>query len=216
MNEQIDAYFNDANLWKEILPALRQVVLARGLTEDWKWGTPCYSLSGKNVVMISAFKAYCCVSFFKGALLKDEEGVLSKPGENTQAVRILKFTHADQMPTNIPFLQNFLHQAIALEKAGVQVEMAQPNDLALVEELVQKLANDDTFKQAFEALTPGRQRGYNLYFSAAKQAVSRIKRIQTYEARILSGKGINDCVCGLSKRMPGCDGSHKFMGQNGK
>ncbi len=214
MNEQIDAFFNQAKLWKEILPALRQEVLASGLTEDWKWGTPCYSLAGKNVVMISSFKAYCCVSFFKGALLQDAAEVLSKSGENTQAVRILKFTHADQVATHIPLLKNYLQQAIELEKAGAQVELAQPNELVLVEELVQKLESDSAFKQAFEALTPGRQRAYNLYFSAAKQATSRINRIQTYEARILSGKGINDCVCGLSKRMPGCDGSHKFIVKN--
>lgn len=177
--------------WTEELKELRQLALECGLTEEVKWGVPCYTYSGKNVVLVSAFKEYAALSFFKGSLLSDPEGILQKPGENSQAGRLIKFIALEDIYELKQILQTYIFEAIEVEKAGLKVEF-KANPEPIPEELQQKMDDDFYFKEAFESLTPGRQRGYILYFSQAKQAKTRIERIEKWTAKILNGEGIHD------------------------
>ena len=211
MNPTADKYFLDAPQWQEELIQLRKIVLETNLTEMIKWGVPCYVFQESNVVLLGAFKAFCSISFFKGSLLQDPNGILSKPGENSQSVRMLKFTDLDQIRQLEPVIRAYIFEAIEIEKAGLKPALEKSVDLEFPEEFLQILDKDAAFKAAFTALTPGRQRGYNLFFTAAKQPATRITRIEKYRQQILDGKGINDCTCGLSKKMPSCDGSHKAI-----
>lgn len=190
---------------------LRLLLLDCGLTEEFKWRNPCYSFQGNNVVLIGSFKEYCALSFFKGTLLQDSNGLLSKPGENSQAVRFFKFTNLEEIIEQKSIIKAYIYEAIEIEKAGLKVIFKSNTELELVAELQIALDKNPSLKIAFKALTPGRQRAYNLYFSAAKQSKTRETRIENYIPRILNGKGINDCTCGLSKKMPNCDGSHKYI-----
>jgi uncharacterized protein YdeI (YjbR/CyaY-like superfamily) len=190
---------------------LRLLLLDCGLTEEFKWRTPCYSFQGNNVVLIGSFKEYCALSFFKGTLLQDSNEILSKPGENSQAVRFFKFTNLEEIIEQKSIIKAYIYEAIEIEKAGLKVNFKSNTELELVAELQNTLAKNPALKTAFQALTPGRQRAYNLYFSAPKQSKTRETRIEKYTPRILNGKGINDCTCGLSKKMPNCDGSHKYI-----
>ncbi len=211
MNPTANKYFLDAPQWNEELIELRKIVLGSQLTEMIKWGVPCYVFQESNVVLLGAFKAFCSISFFKGSLMKDLNGILLKPGENSQSARMIKFTHLDQIRELEPVIKTYILEAIELEKTGLKPIVDKSMELVFPEELLQILDQDAAFKAAFSALTPGRQRGYNLFFTAAKQPATRISRIEKYRQQILDGKGINDCTCGLSKKMPSCDGSHKAI-----
>jgi len=211
MNPTADKYFLDAPQWQEELMQLRKIVLETNLTEMIKWGVPCYVFQESNVVLLGAFKAFCSISFFKGSLLQDPNVILTKPGENSQSVRMIKFTHLDEIRELEPVIRAYIFEAIEIEKAGIKPALEKSVDLEFPEEFLQILDQDAALKAAFTALTPGRQRGYNLFFTAAKQPATRITRIEKYRQQILDGKGINDCTCGLSKKMPSCDGSHKAI-----
>lgn len=210
-NPEVDVFFENIKQWKAELEQLRTILIDCGLTEDLKWKQPCYSFKGKNICIIGGFKDFCVLSFFKGVLLQDTAGILVKQGENTQSARIVKITELEQIATLKATLKAYIFEAIEVEKVGLEVPFKSNDELVLVEELQTKLDADVTFRAAFTALTPGRQRAYNLYFSGAKQAKSRLDRIEKYTPKILNGKGINDCTCGHSKRMPTCDGSHKYL-----
>jgi uncharacterized protein YdeI (YjbR/CyaY-like superfamily) len=210
MNPEVDLYISKVKKWQDELEKLRAIVLDCQLTEELKWRVPCYTYKNGNVVLINSFKDFCTLSFFKGALLNDTNNVLIKQGENTQSARIIRFTSVNEIIEMEAIIKTYIYEAIEVEKAGLKVELNN-KELEFPEELLIKLNENPEFKIAFEALTPGRQRAYNLFFSDSKQSKTREARIEKYEQRILNGKGINDCVCGLSKKMPSCDGSHKFI-----
>ena len=211
MNPKVDDFISSAKKWQLEMEQLRLLLLDCGLIEEFKWRTPCYSFQENNVVLISSFKEYCALSFFKGSLLQDSNGILSKPGENSQAMRFFKFTNREEIQELKSIIKNYVYEAIEIEKAGLKVIFKSNTELELVEELQNTLAQNPDLKTAFQALTLGRQRAYNLYFSAPKQSKTRENRIEKYTQRILNGKGINDCICGLSKKMPSCDGSHNYI-----
>lgn len=211
MNPEVEAYFEKAKQWQDEMRELRKIVLDCHLAEAFKWRAPCYTFEQSNVVMISGFKEYCALSFFKGALLKDARGILAKPGENTRSARLIRFTALQEIVEMEAILKAYIHEAIQIEKAGLKVDFEKDRALSLPEELQQKLEDLPALKVAFEALTPGRQRAYVLHFTAAKQPKTRESRIEACMPRILDGKGPNDCICGQSKKMPNCDGSHKHI-----
>lgn len=211
MNPKVDTFLNQADKWQEEMEELRTILLDCDLIEEWKWRSPCYTFKGSNVAVIGGFKTHCVLSFFKGALLHDADGILDKPGENSQAARVIRFTNLQEIREKEATLKAYIFEAIEVEKAGLSVDYKENETLVLPEELLIKFEELPVFKMAFEALTPGRQRGYNLFFSAGKQSKTRMSRIEKYVQRILDGKGINDCVCGLSSKMPSCDGSHKYI-----
>ena len=211
MNSTADKYFLDASQWQEELKQLRKIALGTQLTETIKWGGPCYVFGESNIILLGSFKAFCSISFLKGSLMQDPDGILLKPGENSQVARMLKFTDLDQIRQLEPVIKAYIVEAIEIEKAGLKPVLEKSADLEFPEELLQILDKDAAFKAAFTSLTPGRQRGYNLFFTAPKQSATRITRIDKYRQQILDGKGINDCTCGLSKKMPSCDGSHKAL-----
>ncbi|MEW4561779.1 YdeI/OmpD-associated family protein [Bremerella sp. JC770] len=207
MNPNVDDYIERHPRWQKELTQLRTLVLASQLTEDWKWRAPCYTLNNKNVVMIAAFKNDCVLSFFKGPLLKDPDSLLTAPGENSRTFRVVRFTDAKQITKLKSKLKFLIDQAIEVERSGKQLEASKGPD-EFPAELQTKLQEDPNLKQAFEQLTPGRQRAYVMHFAAAKQSKTRTARIKKFTPRILDGKGMNDCVCGLTQKPPGCDGSH--------
>jgi uncharacterized protein YdeI (YjbR/CyaY-like superfamily) len=211
MNPQIDELIRNSKSWRSEMEALRQILLNCGLTEEYKWRQACYTHQAKNIAIIGAFKDYCGLAFFKGVLLMDEEKLLVSAGENSQSSRLLKFTGVNQIHSIEATIKAYIFEAIEVEKAGLKVEFKKSKNLDFPEELTEKMEKEPVFKAAFESLTPGRQRAYNLFFSGAKQSATRVTRIEKYVDRILKGKGINDCVCGHSKRMPNCDGSHKYI-----
>ncbi|RPG38495.1 MAG: hypothetical protein CBB72_000985 [Muricauda sp. TMED12] len=178
--------------WQDELKYLRRLVLDCGLTEELKWSMPCYTHQSKNILMITAFKNNCTLSFFKGSLLKDEQGILEKPGENSQVARVLRFTQVDQISTLENVLKAYIYEAIEVEKAGLQVKLKKTAEFDMPEELQNKLDEDEAFKTAFEALTPGRQRGYMLHIAQAKQSKTRINRIEKCIPNIYKGKGYNE------------------------
>lgn len=210
-NPSIDEFFENTIKWQQELTLLRSIVLDCSLTEELKWKQPCYTFKNKNILMIGGFKENCFISFFKGILLQDQEGLLVSPGENSQSVRMMKFTNSKEISDISSLLKSYIYEAIEVEKAGLRVAIKKAEELILIDELKEALTHDSKLNDAFKALTPGRQRAYNIFFSGAKQASTRISRIDNYKQRILNGKGFNDCTCGLSKRMPTCDGSHKVL-----
>ena len=210
MNPQVDEYLERLQKWPEELEVLRSIALECMLTETVKWGVPCYTNQDANILILGSYKDFCCISLFKGVLMSDPHGILTSPGENSQSVRMVKFTSLQEIIKLKPILKEYIYEAIEVENMGLKVETKKLSDLEFAEELIQVFSQDAAFKLAFEALTPGRQRAYNLFFTAAKQPATRLSRIEKYRQQILDGKGINDCTCGLSKRMPTCDGSHKF------
>jgi uncharacterized protein YdeI (YjbR/CyaY-like superfamily) len=212
MNPGVDLFLDKVKKWKPELSALRKIILTTKLVEEVKWGAPCYTFESKNIVLIQGFKEYCVIAFFKGSLLKDAKKVLLKSGENTQASRKIQFTSVEEIKKHETIIKAYIKEAIALEKAGVKVAYKTNDQLVFPEEFQKQLKKNKALKTAFEKLTPGRQRAYNLFFSGAKQSETREARIQKYISRILDGKGIDDCTCGLSKRYPYCDGSHKELG----
>ncbi len=211
MNPAIDAYIEELTEWREEMIYLRKMVLACNLQEEQKWGQPCYCLGNKNIVLIHGFKDYCALLFMKGSLLSDSHKLLIQQTENVQAGRQIRFTNLQQIIELEPILKAYIFEAIEVEKAGIKVPMKKHEDFVVPEELTSKFDELPSLKEAFYALTPGRQRAYILHFSGSKNSVTRITRIDKYIPRIMNGKGITDCTCGLSKRMPNCDGSHKQL-----
>ena len=187
-----DAYFAKAKTWHEEMLRLREIVLDCGLDEDIKWGKPCYTSEGKNIVIFQPFKETCTLMLFKGALLKDPKGVLSSQGEQSQSSRVMRFTSVGEVEKLASTLKRFLKEAIAVEKAGLKVELKNIEERPIPEELEQKFKAMPKLKKAFEALTPGRQRAYLMHFAAAKQAATRASRIEKCVDRILAGKGMMD------------------------
>ena len=211
MNPELELYFSDLGLYKPILNQLRAIVLSCGLMEEVKWKGPCYTYQGKNIVMLGNFKDNCVISFFKGSLLQDSEGFLSKPGENSQVFRIIRFKSMDDFIKVGPFLKAYIFEAIEIEKSGIKLPSIDIATMEIPDELTQNFKGNEQFKMAFESLTPGRQRAYIMFFSAAKNAQARFDRIEKFKNQIMDGKGMNDCTCGLSRKMPACDGSHKIL-----
>jgi uncharacterized protein YdeI (YjbR/CyaY-like superfamily) len=213
MNTKVDDYIDRADKWADEMRKLRAILLDCLLTEEFKWGVPCYTYGSKNIILITAFKEYCGIAFFKGSLLSDEKKILYQQTENSQASRLIRFTNLPEIVEMEALLKTYIFEAIEIEKSGLKVERKKHEDYVLPDELIQKFGEMPTLKTAFEALTPGRQRGYLLHFAGSNNSATRMGRIEKYIGRILKGQGITDCVCGLSKKMPGCDGSHKFINQ---
>lgn len=209
INPDVDFYFNKPRKWHDEIEKLRTIILDCELTEELKWGVPCYTFEKNNIVLIHTFKEYCAILFFKGALLKDPNGILIQQTENTQSARQVRFTSVHQIVEMETVLKDYINEAIEVDKSGAKVDFKKNAVIAIPEELQKKLDERPEFKTAFEALTPGRQKAYNLYFSEPKQSKTRETRIEKYIPQILNAKGLKDCTCGLSKRMPNCDGSHK-------
>lgn len=177
--------------WTQELLLIRDLILSCGLTEELKWGTPCYTFNGSNVLMISAFMDYCCISFFKGALLKDEKRLLVSPGPNSQAARLFKFTNIEGITSIKTDILSYVAEAVEIEKAGRKIVFRKEPE-PRPEELLEIFASDPLLESAFDALTPGRQRGYILHFSAPKKSETRIRRIEKWIPMILNGYGIHD------------------------
>jgi len=180
------------NTWRNGLTRLREVVLDTPLTEDRKWGSPCYTFNGHNVVMIGAFNSNYVLSFMKGALLKDPHQLLEAPGEHTQSGRVIRFTNAERVTELAPILKDYLLEAIEIEKAGLKVEFKQTDDYEVPTELQEALDSDTALRDAFQALTPGRQRSYLIHFGSAKQSKTRAARVERCREKIFLGKGFSE------------------------
>lgn len=191
-NPKVDEIIGKAKRWKEEYTKLREIILSCELTEEVKWGNPCYTLQKKNVVLIHGFKEYCALLFMKGALLKDPQGILIQQTENVQAARQIRFTSVQEIIDLEPVLKAYIQKAITVEASGQSVEFKKSAEISIPEELQLKFAELPALKTAFEALTPGRQRAYSLYFSDPKQAKTRVARVEKYVQQILGGKGLND------------------------
>jgi len=192
MNPKVDEFLSKAQKWREEFEKLRMIVLGCELTEELKWGVPCYTFEKKNIVLIHGFKEYCALLFVKGALLKDAQGILVQQTANTQASRQIRFTNVQEIVEMEPTLKAYIHEAIEAEKAGLKVDFKETVEFTIPEEFQKKLDEIPALKTAFEALTPGRQRAYLLYFSAPKQSKTRVSRVEKCMPRILDGKGLND------------------------
>jgi len=190
MNPKVDAYLSTVTKWQDEIVRLRAIVLSCGLTEEFKWRQPCYMLEKGIVLLISPFKEYCALAFFKGSLLKDPNGILVSPGENSQSMRQIRFTNAQEIGELEPVVKSYIQQAIEIEKAGLKVQ--KNPTIAIPEEFQNKLDETPALKTAFEALTPGRQRGYAMYFSQPKQPRTREARIEKCLPQILAGKGLDN------------------------
>ncbi|MET3036562.1 YdeI/OmpD-associated family protein [Chryseobacterium sp. NRRL B-14859] len=192
MNLKVNFFFENARQWKEEFEQLRTIALSTELVEDLKWGCPCYTYEGKNIFLIHGFKEYCALLFFKGALIKDPEHILIQQTGNVQAARQIRFTNLQQIVDLEKVLQAYMFEAVEIEESGVKVEMKKTKEFEMPEEFQHKLDTDSVLKEAFETLTPGRQRAYLLYFSSAKQSKTRVARIEKYIPHILNGIGLND------------------------
>jgi uncharacterized protein YdeI (YjbR/CyaY-like superfamily) len=190
MNAKVDAYIKRSDKWPEEMARLRPILLSSGLTEEIKWGKPCYSHEGKNVVILQEMKDFLALMFFKGALLRDPEGVLREQGANSRSARRIEFASVDDVTQLADTVKAYVEEAIDVEEAGLDVGPAPEPDF--VDELQHRLDSDARFAKAFRALTPGRQREYNLYFAGAKQAKTREARVEKYTQKILDGKGFRD------------------------
>ncbi|MCW3463021.1 YdeI/OmpD-associated family protein [Chitinophaga nivalis] len=192
MNPSVDFYFKKAEKWQQEQELLRTIVLDCHLTEELKWGVPCYTFGKSNIVLIHAFKEYCAILFPKGALLKDPKGILIQQSENVQAARQIRFTRLAEIKKLAAAIKAYIYEAVEVEEAGLKVDFKAKKELVFPEEFQQQLDKSADFKAAFEALTPGRQRAYNLYFSAPKQSKTRTSRVEKCIPQILDGKGLND------------------------
>jgi uncharacterized protein YdeI (YjbR/CyaY-like superfamily) len=214
MNPNVTQYIANAKLWKEELLAIRKILLETELVEDYKWSTPCYTHNNKNIVIIAPFKTYFALSFFNATAINDSANILIKAGANTQSGRQLRFKDCKEILDKKAIIKKYIKEAISIQDTNIVDTTKPAAPVVEVEELSTIFKSDVAFKKAFESLTPGRQRGYLIYFSGAKQSETRLTRIEKYRDRILDGIGITDCTCGLSKRMPNCDGSHKLLNKN--
>ena len=192
MNPKVDFYFDKSTQWQKEIEKLRTIALDCGLTEELKWGCPCYVFEKRNIVLIHVFKEYCAYLFFKGALLKDTDGILIQQTKNVQIPRQVRFTNVREIVKLAPTLKAYIYQAIEVEKAGVKVKLKKSTEFDIAEEFQKKLDKVRGLKTAFHALTPGRQRGYLLYFSAPKQSKTREARVEKCIPAILIGKGLTD------------------------
>lgn len=192
MNPKVDWYFNKPSQWQEAFNLLRTIALETGLDEELKWGHPCYTLHGKNVVLMHGFKDYCALLFHKGALLKDDANILIQQTENVQSARQIRFTSIKEIKKLAPVFKAYIHNAIEVEKAGTKVPLKKTKEFEMPEEFANALKEMPELKNAFYALTPGRQRGYLLHFSSAKQSKTREARIEKNVDRILAAKGLDD------------------------
>ncbi len=192
MNPKVDWFFNKDTQWQEAFAELRELALEIGLTEELKWGHPCYTLNGKNVFLIHGFKDYCAVLFHKGVLLKDQAGLLVQQTANVQGARQLRFTSLREIRKLVPTIRAYMQEAAKVERLGLKVPMKQTAEFHTPEEFAQALKEMPGLKKAFNTLSPGRQRGYLLYFGSAKQAQTRQARIEKHVGRILEGKGLDD------------------------
>jgi uncharacterized protein YdeI (YjbR/CyaY-like superfamily) len=192
MNPKVDKYLSRAKKWQEEFEKLRMIILDCGLTEELKWGVPCYTFEKRNVVLIHGFKEYCALLFVKGALLNDAKGILITQTENVQAARQIRFTNVREIVKMKPILKIYIYEAIEVEKAGLKVNFKKTTEFIIPEEFQNKLDEIPALKTAFDALTPGRQRAYILYFSAPKQSKTRESRVEKCMRQILNGKGLND------------------------
>ena len=192
MNPKVDFYFSKAQKWQKELEKLRIIILDCGLTEELKWGVPCYTFQKSNIVLIHVFKEYCALLFFKGALLNDTNGILIQQTENVQAARQIRVTNVQEIVKIKTILKAYIYEAIEVEKAGLKVNLKKTAEFNIPEEFQNKLDNKAALKTTFEALTPGRQRAYILYFSAPKQSKTRESRVDKCIQQILNGKGLND------------------------
>lgn len=190
MNPKVDAYIERSEKWPEEMTDLRPILLSCGLREEIKWGKPCFSHEGRNIVILQEMKEFLALMFFKGALLKDAKGVLEEQGSDSRSARRIRFTSVEDVARLADTVKAYVDEAIDIEEAGLKVGPAP--EPVFVEELVNRLGSDPAFKAAFEALTPGRQREYNLYFAGAKQAKTREARVGKYAQKILDGKGFRD------------------------
>lgn len=192
MNPKVDEFLGKAKKWPKELAKLRAIALDCSLTEELKWYKPCYTFEDHNIAIIGEFKEYCAFMFFKGALLKDDRGILITQTENVQAGRQVRFTNVQQIANIEPVLKAYINEAIAIEQAGVKINLKKTSDFAIAEEFQNKLDENPALKAAFDALTPGRQRAYLLHFAAAKQSKTRESRVEKCLPRILNGKGLDD------------------------
>lgn len=192
MASEVDAFFEETGKWKDEFRELRRIVSACGLSEELKWGKPCYAYQGKNVVLIHGFKEYCALLFHKGALLEDAEGILVQQTENVQAARQIRFTGIKEIKAMGKTIKAYVRAAIDVEKAGLKVELKQTSDYEMPAELRRRLDADRALKEAFEALTPGRQRGYIYHVSQAKQSATRAARVEKSVPKILEGLGFDE------------------------
>ena len=192
LNPKVDEFLSKATKWKEEYERLRDIILDCGLTEDFKWMHPCYTLDNKNILLIHGFKEYCAILFHKGALLKDEREILIQQTENVQAARQIRFTNVQEIVGMESILKDYIFEAIEVEKAGLKVELKKHAEYEIPEELQHKFEEIPDLKTAFEDLTPGRQRQYIFYFSEAKQAKTRASRVEKFIPKILDGQGLKD------------------------
>jgi uncharacterized protein YdeI (YjbR/CyaY-like superfamily) len=206
MNTDVDLYFTEGcgrcplggtpnckvNNWQKELEILRKIILESGLTEESKWGVPTYTFQKNNILILAAFKDYCAVSFFKGALLEDTNGILTKPSENTQAGRLIRFTNVREIIENENNIKAYIFEAIEVEKAGLDIIYKKASEYSIPQEFQQKLDENPALKTAFETLTAGRQKGYIFHFSAPKQSKTRETRVENCIQKILNGQGLND------------------------
>lgn len=192
MNPKVDGYLRSIKKWQEELEKLRSIILACGLTEELKWGVPCYTFQKSNIVLIHVFKEYCAILFFKGALLSDTNGILIQQSKNTQAARQIRFTNVQEIVKMKAILKAYIFKAIEVEKIGLTVNFKKTEEYIIPEEFQKKLDKFPALKTAFKALTPGRQRAYLLHFSAPKQSKTRESRVEKCMQQIFEGKGLND------------------------
>ena len=192
MNSKVDFFFNKTNKWQKEYEKLRMIILACGLTEELKWGCPCYAFEERNIVLMHGFKEYCALLFFKGALLNDANNILIQQTENVQAARQIRFTNAKEIVKMERTLKAYIFKAIEIEKSGLKVKLKKTADFKIPEEFQNKLDKSAALKKAFNTLTPGRQRAYIFYFSQPKQAKTREARIEKYVKQILNGKGLDN------------------------
>jgi uncharacterized protein YdeI (YjbR/CyaY-like superfamily) len=192
MNPKVDWFFSKDTKWQKEYEKLRSIILDCGLSEELKWGCPCYTFEKRNIVLIHGFKEYCALLFFKGALLNDPNGILIQQTENVQAARQIRFTDLQEIVNLEKILKAYIYQAIEVEKAGLKVNLKKTTEFKIPEEFQKKLNKMPALKKAFDALTPGRQRAYIFYFSQPKQAKTRESRVEKYASQILKGKGLDD------------------------
>ena len=191
-NPKVDAFLSRTKQWQEEFKKLSTIILNCGLTEEFKWGCPCYTFKDTNIVLIHGFKEYCALLFFKGALLKDPEGILIQQTKNVQAARQIRFTNVREIVKLTPILKSYIQEAIEVEKSGLKVKFKKTSEFDVPEEFQYRLDEFPALKTAFDALTPGRQRAYLFYFSQPKQSKTRKSRVEKYVPQILNGKGLDD------------------------
>ncbi len=192
MNPKVNFFFENAGQWQEEFEKLRTIALSTELTEDLKWGCPCYTYEGKNIFLIHGFKEYCALLFFKGALMKDPDHILIQQSKNVQAARQIRFTEVGQINDLEDVLRAYMFEAVEIEESGAKVEMKKTKEFEMAEEFQEKLDQNPALQEAFKALTPGRQRAYLLHFSSAKQSKTREARIEKCIPQIMDGIGLND------------------------